>query len=112
MNKYKEERPWGNFERFTLNEKSTVKIINVKAGEETSLQTHKNRDEFWRVLDGEGIFVIGDEEKMGKKGDEFFIKKGSKHQIKGGETGVIFLEISLGDFDENDIERLSDKYNR
>jgi len=41
-----EERPWGNFERFTLNEKTTVKIITVNAGESISLQTHENRDEF------------------------------------------------------------------
>lgn len=112
MNKYNEKRPWGNFERFTLNEKTTVKIINVSAGEETSLQTHKRRSEFWKVLDGSGIFVIGEVEKEGKRGDEFFVEKENKHQIKGGEGGVSLLEISFGEFDENDIERISDKYNR
>ena len=44
----KEVRPWGNFERFTLNEQSTVKIITVNPGEAFSLQVHGHREEFWR----------------------------------------------------------------
>ena len=56
----KEIRPWGDFERFTLNETTTVKIITVKEGESISLQTHEHRDEFWRVLKGSGIIHIGD----------------------------------------------------
>ena len=40
VNYLKEERPWGNFERFTLNEKATVKIVTVNEGESISLQTH------------------------------------------------------------------------
>ena len=35
----KEERPWGNFERFTLNEKTTIKIISVNAGESFSARS-------------------------------------------------------------------------
>ena len=51
----KEQRPWGNFERFTLNEKTTVKIITVNAGEELSLQKHNNRTEFWKIISGSGF---------------------------------------------------------
>src|SRR3989338_4663707 len=65
----KEERPWGAFERFTLNEKTTVKIITVNAGEAFSLQTHEHRDEFWRVLSGSGVIHIGDIDKDAHVGD-------------------------------------------
>ena len=39
----RDERPWGAFERFTLNEPSTVKIITVNAGQTLSLQRHEHR---------------------------------------------------------------------
>jgi len=112
MNQHKENRPWGEFIRFTLNEKSTVKILIVKEGEETSLQTHENRSEFWRVLEGSGEFTIDSEIKTGQKDAEFLVSQGGAHKIKGLTGGVRVLEISLGDFDEHDIKRISDKYNR
>jgi mannose-6-phosphate isomerase-like protein (cupin superfamily) len=67
MEKYKEERPWGNFERLCHSEKVTVKILQVNPNEELSLQYHHNRDEFWRVIEGTGSIVIGDEMQSGKK---------------------------------------------
>ncbi|TVZ28684.1 mannose-1-phosphate guanylyltransferase/mannose-1-phosphate guanylyltransferase/mannose-6-phosphate isomerase [Gillisia sp. Hel_I_86] len=112
MKTYKEERPWGNFERFTHNEVSTVKILTVNPNEELSLQFHHNREEFWRVLDGRGSFVIGDKTTIGRQGDEFFIPKETVHQIKTADSSVSILEIAFGNFDENDIVRLKDKYKR
>ncbi|MDG2431397.1 phosphomannose isomerase type II C-terminal cupin domain [Flavobacterium sp.] len=112
MKIYKEERPWGNFERFTHNEISTVKILTVNPNEELSLQYHHNREEFWKIIDGTGIFTIGDTTKIGNKGDEFFIPKETVHQIKTSNTSVTIIEIAFGNFDENDIVRLKDKYNR
>ena len=41
---YREQRPWGEFVEFTRNTPSTVKLINVNAGESLSLQSHENRD--------------------------------------------------------------------
>jgi len=130
---YKEERPWGFFEKFTEDQVSTVKILTVKAGEELSLQRHHEREEFWRILSGRGNVVIGDESFSAKgrdellspkggveiksktifsdKGDEFFVPVETNHTIKAIEEMQI-LEISLGEFDEEDIVRISDKYNR
>lgn len=106
------QRPWGEFRQFTHNESSTVKIITVSPGEELSLQFHHKRTEFWRVLRGEPVLTIGDQVIEAKEGDEFEIKEGVQHRIKGGNTVVQILEISLGDFDENDIVRLQDRYGR
>lgn len=108
----KEIRPWGDFERFTLNEKTTVKIVTVKSGEAISLQTHEHRDEFWRVLTGSGTIHIGETDHAAKTGDTFFSRRGSKHRVEGGPEGLSFLEIAFGEFDENDIHRLEDKYGR
>ncbi len=108
----KEIRPWGNFERFTLNEATTVKIVTVNPGEAISLQTHEHRDEFWRVLSGSGMVVVDAIEMEAKPGDQFFGRRGNQHRIEGGPEGLTLLEIAFGTFDEQDITRLEDKYGR
>ncbi|MBI5405731.1 phosphomannose isomerase type II C-terminal cupin domain [Candidatus Kaiserbacteria bacterium] len=108
----KEERPWGNFERFTLNEKTTVKIVTVNARESISLQTHEYRDEFWRVIKGTGVIRIGEKDNDAHEGDAFFSPRESEHRVTGGLEGLVFLEIAFGDFDESDIKRLEDRYGR
>jgi mannose-6-phosphate isomerase-like protein (cupin superfamily) len=107
----RDERPWGHFERFTQNEPSTVKIICVKAGEEFSLQTHAKRDEFWRILSGSGMVIVGSESHTANTGDEFYISRGTAHRAHA-DSELWFLEIALGEFDEDDIVRLEDKYGR
>ncbi len=108
----KEQRPWGDFERFTLNEKTTVKIITVKAGEAFSLQTHEKRDEFWRVLRGSGVIRLGEKDHEAHEGDVFFSPRHTMHRATGGPDGLTFLEIAFGEFDENDIKRFEDRYGR
>lgn len=108
----KEVRPWGTFERFTLNEKSTVKIITVNEGEAFSLQTHSHRAEFWQVLSGQGTITIDGLVHEAAPGERYFVAQGSPHRAEGGKGGLTFLEIASGDFDESDIIRLEDKYGR
>ena len=106
------KKPWGQFEQFTHNELSTVKIISVDSNSSLSLQYHNHRSEFWRVLSGHPILTIGEKKINAKPGDEFTIKELEKHRIETKEDSVQILEISYGDFDENDIIRLEDKYGR
>jgi mannose-6-phosphate isomerase-like protein (cupin superfamily) len=108
----KEIRPWGNFERFTLNEPSTVKVISVEPDQELSLQVHEHRDEGWKILRGSGTVTIGDTQLPAKPGDEFFVNRGEKHRIASGPEGLQLLEIAFGSFDEKDITRLEDRYGR
>ncbi len=109
----RDERPWGFFERLTQSEESTVKIITVHPGEMFSLQTHAHRDEYWRVLSGEGVITIGTTTARAHAGDEFYIPRRTEHRAEGaGADGITFLEIAFGAFDENDIVRLEDKYDR
>ena len=108
----REVRPWGNFERFTLNEETTVKIITVNAGESISLQTHQHRDEFWFVIAGAGIIRIGSDEFEATPKKFYFCPRGSVHRVSGGPDGTTFLEIAFGHFDEADIVRLEDLYSR
>lgn len=56
--------------------------------------------------------VLDGVETPAQKDDEFFIPQGTKHRIKTDKTTVEWLELSFGDFDENDIVRLEDSYGR
>ena len=109
---YTENRPWGSFTEFTKNTPSTVKIIIVNPNEELSLQYHHNRDEFWFVVSGVGIATVGDSKIDIKEKDTCFIPRNTNHRVKATDSVLTFMEISLGDFDENDIVRLEDNYGR
>lgn len=112
MKKYTEKRPWGKFEQFTHNEKSTVKIITVNPKQRLSLQYHKKRKEFWRFLDNPAKVTIGKKTIRVKKGQEVVIPKKTLHTVEAFNKPVRFLEIAFGNFDEDDIVRIKDIYGR
>jgi mannose-6-phosphate isomerase len=111
-NPYHEDRPWGSFDQFTQNYPSTVKIITVNPGESTSLQRHALRQEFWYIISGNGELTIGEEKKEATAGLYINAEIGTEHRLQGGTEKLVLLEVSIGTFDEQDIERLEDKYNR
>lgn len=106
----KVKRPWGNFQLLTMNEKTTVKILNLISGNRTSLQLHQNRSEKWFVLDGEGLVFL-DKQISVKPHDIIFIPSKTPHRLQA-VTDMTILEISYGQFDESDIKRLEDDYQR
>ena len=112
MKIYSEKRPWGSFEKFCENAKCSVKILFIKPNQELSLQTHKYRDEFWKILQGKPTIEINNKVIKAKENDEFFIPKKVKHRASAGAQSVKILEISFGKFIEKDVTRIEDKYER
>ncbi len=108
----REDRPWGSFERFTLNQPSTVKILRLNPEKAISLQSHAHRGEFWRILAGDGVVTIGGEESSVHAGDEVEIPAGTPHRLRAAEDGLSWLEIAIGDFAEEDETRISDDFGR
>lgn len=106
------KKPWGQFDQFTHNEISTVKILSVNMGGSLSLQDHGHRTEFWRIISGHPLVTVGETKKNANPGDEFTIEKLQSHQLEAMTDNVQVLEIAFGDFDEEDIVRLEDKYGR
>ena len=103
-------KPWGYFEQLTDNEKSTVKIISINEGNRSSLQFHEHRSEKWYVLSGEGYAMNPNKRKI-NPGDKIYISKTTVHRLEA-VTDMKILEISFGNFQESDIKRLEDDYNR
>jgi mannose-6-phosphate isomerase len=112
MNIYSEDRPWGRFEKFHENETCTVKLIYVNPSSRLSLQYHKERWEFWKIIKGTAQVELDDKFLTLEEGKDIVIPKGTKHRIYAGKKQCVILEISYGRFDENDIVRLEDDYQR
>ena len=109
------DKPWGSFDQFVLNTPCTVKILTCHPGQKLSLQRHKERGELWVALD-EGVVVERDGETLRPAvGEELWLPVGSTHRLSCDAATahpVRVLEISIGTFDELDIERLQDDYGR
>jgi len=112
MNISYDKRPWGDEEILTMNEQTSVKVLTVNPGQRCSLQYHEHRKEFWKVIEGNLRVVVNNEEKEAKLGDEFEIEPKMTHRLIGTDAPAKVLEISFGNFDENDIVRLQDDYGR
>lgn len=104
------KKPWGSYKLFSKNQKTTIKILNLEKGKRTSLQVHKNRSEKWHLLQGQAIATLDSEITL-MPGDEISIEKNQPHRLKA-ITDVSILEISFGNFEENDIKRIDDDFGR
>jgi len=106
-------RPWGGFTQYSLNAPVTVKIIEVTAGGKLSLQRHAHRAELWVVLDETLEVQVDEKIWRPKRHEEVWIPVGAIHRLSApGTASGRILEVAFGHFDESDIERLQDAYNR
>lgn len=119
-------RPWGNFEvlkDFTLSSNNdssilsnnvVIKKITVNPQKRLSYQSHKERHEHWYIIQGSGKTTINDVVFEAKTGQSFDIQINAKHRIENtsSKDSLIFIEISTGNFDENDIIRYEDDFGR
>lgn len=107
------EKPWGRVVTYALNQPSSVRVITVEPGQETSVHYHRMRDETWVVLDP-GLMVEIDERTVdAEPGEEFVIPAEQAHRIRctGSQPGRI-LEVAYGYTTEDDTQRLEDAYGR
>jgi mannose-6-phosphate isomerase-like protein (cupin superfamily) len=113
MKIYSETRPWGRFEKFHENRPCTVKLIYINPNSRLSLQYHKERWEFWKIIKGNAQVELEDKLLNVKEGENVVIPKRAKHRVKAlNDDDCVILEISYGKFDEKDIVRLEDDYQR
>ncbi len=107
-----DHRPWGSFRQYTHNDRTTVKVITVAGGEALSRQRHAHRDELWIALDDGLVVELDGVEHRPAPGSECWIPRGTVHRASSEAGAVRFVEVAFGHFDEDDIERLDDRYGR
>jgi mannose-6-phosphate isomerase-like protein (cupin superfamily) len=107
------DKPWGTVATYALNQPSSVRVITVQPGAETSVHYHRMRDETWVVLDGGLEVEVGEVASRPGPGDEFMIPAEQTHRIRCvGERPGRILEIAYGYTSEDDSLRLEDPYGR
>ena len=112
MEIYSESRPWGRFEKFHENRPCTVKLIYVNAHSRLSLQYHKKRAEFWKVMKGTAVVELDGRTVILTEGETMSIPKQARHRVAALDSDCVILEIAYGRFNENDIVRIEDDYDR
>jgi Mannose-6-phosphate isomerase len=107
------ERPWGSFEQYINNASCTVSLMHVLPGQRLSLQSHTMRAELWIVIDDGAVVQVGENIAEYKAGDEVWIPVTEKHRLScKGNTPVRVLEIAFGNWQQDDITRYDDDYQR
>ena len=112
MKVYSETRPWGRFEKFHENKPCTVKMIYVSANSRLSLQYHDKRSEFWKVIKGTAVVELDGRAVILTEGETISIPRQARHRLGALDSECVILEIAYGRFEENDIVRIEDDYNR
>ena len=106
-------KPWGQYVDIYRSSSVVFKLIDIRSGEEVSYQYHNGRDEFWYISSGMGTLILNDEKSLVHAGDSFHIKKRVSHQIiNTGNSTLSLFEMQCGNCNEDDIVRISDKYER
>ena len=107
------ERPWGTFKQFANNEDCTVSLMTILPGQRLSLQSHTGRAELWIVID-DGVSVqVGDDVREYQAGDEIWIPANERHRLScSGDKPLRVLEVAFGNWQQEDIRRYEDDYQR
>ena len=107
------DKPWGKVATYALNQPSSVRVITVEPGQETSVHYHQMRDEMWVVLDDGLTIQIGNRTVRAAAGEEFVVSAEEVHRISNdGDRRGRVLEIAYGYTTEDDTLRLQDDYGR
>src|SRR5205085_3093475 len=75
-------KPWGKVVTHSWNQPSSVRVITVEPGQETSVHYHRMRDETWVVLDAGLTIEIGNRVMEAAPGEEFMIPAEETHRIR------------------------------
>ena len=107
-------RPWGNYLSLIENKTWQVKLIEVKPGEELSLQMHHYRSEHWVVVKGIAKVEIESKVEFLNENESTYIPLGSKHRLSNpGKEKLSLIEVQTGTYvGEDDIVRFEDRYGR
>lgn len=118
-----EEKPWGRYEVLSSFKKQredgkfedvVIKKVTINPAKRLSLQSHEGRNEDWFVLSGHGVVLIAEKKLKIKEGSALSVPAKIKHRVTNTDASLplVFIEIGIGLFDENDIVRYEDDFGR
>lgn len=89
------EKSWGSFRVIDVeNESMTIKVT-LNAGHSMNYHSHKNRDELWVVISGNGKAIVDGKEQKIKPGDVITMPAGIRHTVFA-ESELKLIEVQIG----------------
>lgn len=108
------ERPWGNYTVLNKGDGFKVKRVVVEPKYALSLQFHRKRSEHWVIVSGKAKIQNEDKTIHLYPGESTFIPSNMNHRLENpGPDKLILIEVQIGSYlEEDDIERIDDRYGR
>lgn len=89
------EKSWGSFRVLDVENESLTIKVTLNRGHRMNYHSHKNRDEVWTIVSGEGRTIVDGMEQKVRPGDVITMQAGCRHTIIA-ETELKLIEVQLG----------------
>lgn len=104
------EKSWGSFRVVDVETESMTIKVTLNAGHSMNYHSHKNRDEVWVVISGNGKTIVDGMEQQVKAGDVITMSAGCRHTVIA-ETELKLIEVQLGmDINVHDKQKFALEY--
>ena len=104
------EKSWGSFKVIDVEAESMTIKVTLNAGHSMNYHSHKNRDEVWVVISGNGKTIVDGFEQAVKTGDVITMSAGCRHTVMA-ETELKLIEVQLGtDINVHDKQKFALEY--
>ena len=89
------EKSWGSYRVMDVEAESMTIKVTLNEGNSMNYHSHKNRDEVWVVLSGEGRTIVDGMEASVSAGDVITMSAGCRHTVIA-KTELKLIEVQLG----------------
>ena len=89
------EKSWGSYKVMDVEPESMTIKVTLNEGNSMNYHSHRNRDEVWVVLSGEGTTIVDGMEQNVSAGDVITMSAGCRHTIIA-RTELKIIEVQLG----------------
>lgn len=104
---------WGGYEVVFTSRDFTTKILTINAHKRLSLQVHRFRSEIWTPVNYPIDAIVNGVSKVILPGENQLVPANTVHRlINDSDHNVQVVEIMVGKYDEEDITRIDDDWNR
>ena len=90
------EKSWGSFRVLDVEDKSLTIKVTLTPGNKMNYHSHKNRDEVWVCISGEGTTIVDGMEQEFTTGDVITMQAGCRHTVFA-KTELQLIEVQLGE---------------
>lgn len=90
------EKSWGSFRLMDMETEALTIKVTLNPGHSMNYHSHRNRDEVWVVIWGEGRTVVDGASRRVRAGDVILMPAGCRHTVIA-ETELKMIEVQIGE---------------